>query len=199
MPPKKFIKVCEPKVKIPIIKHHIWCSGRCIYDQTTNPLITLSNIPLTKGSWCYILENGYSPDNQVAICKTDENTNHTRMELISLTQALKNIKNVIEEASKESSLGTGPSKEHHEIIINTNSYYVTNSYTMWIDKWELKNFFVGPGNPRPNRDLLLEVYDLKKYFDTSPKISLSINYIDEHLDDGVLKTVEMVNDRLKDS
>lgn len=84
------------------------------------------------GGWAAIIKHGNQRDE---IWGFDPETTNNRMELISVIEALKKIKK--------------PSK----IQIYTDSRYIRDGITSWIEKWQKNGWKTSSGTPVKNRDL----------------------------------------------
>ena len=96
-----------------------------------------------KGGWAAIINE----NNQIRkISGNDQNTTNNRMELIAPIKALKSI------------------KPGSEIKIYTDSQYVKNGITDWINTWLSNNWKNSKKQDVKNKDLWIELYYLNKSF-----------------------------------
>ena len=89
-----------------------------------------------KGGWAAIILDGKS---QLSISGSENKTTNNRMELMAPIMALKKIKN------------------SSEIIIHTDSRYVKDGITNWINKWKLNNWKNSSKKPVKNKDLWVKL------------------------------------------
>ena len=89
-----------------------------------------------KGGWAAIILDGKS---QSSISGSENKTTNNRMELMAPIMALKKIKN------------------SSEIIIHTDSRYVKDGITNWINKWKLNNWKNSSKKPVKNKDLWVKL------------------------------------------
>ena len=96
-----------------------------------------------KGGWAAIINE----NNQIRkISGNDQNTTNNRMELVAPIKALKSI------------------KPGSEIKIYTDSQYVKNGITDWINTWLSNNWKNSKKQDVKNKDLWIELYYLNKSF-----------------------------------
>ena len=89
-----------------------------------------------KGGWAAIILNG---KNQSSISGSENKTTNNRMELMAPIMALKKI------------------KIKSEITIYTDSRYVKDGITEWIQKWKLNNWKSSNKKPVKNKDLWVKL------------------------------------------
>jgi len=90
-----------------------------------------------KGGWAAIILDQNS--NQSSISGSESKTTNNRMELMAPIMALKNI------------------KKKSEIIIYTDSKYVKDGITDWIQKWKLNNWKNSNKKSVKNKDLWVKL------------------------------------------
>ena len=96
------------------------------------------------GGWAAIINE----NNQIKkISGNEKNTTNNRMELLAPIKALQGIK-------------TGS-----KIKVYTDSQYVKNGITEWINKWLSNNWKTSKKEDVKNKDLWIELYNLTKSFD----------------------------------
>ena len=81
----------------------------------------------------------------VEICGGDSDTTNNIMELRSVIEGLKRMK----------SLG------YHEVEVYTDSMYVKNGITIWINNWVKNNWKNSKGEPVKNKSLWVELLSVK--------------------------------------
>ena len=96
------------------------------------------------GGWAAIINEN---NKKKIICGNEKNTTNNRMELLAPINALKGIKP-----------GT-------EIKIFTDSQYVKNGITEWINMWLSNNWKTSKKKDVKNKDLWIELYNLTKFLD----------------------------------
>ncbi len=89
-----------------------------------------------KGGWAAII---LDKKNQLNISGGESKTTNNRMELMAAIMALKKIKN------------------RSEITIYTDSRYVKDGITNWINKWKLNNWKSSNKKPVKNKDLWIKL------------------------------------------
>ena len=89
-----------------------------------------------KGGWAAII---LDKKNQLNISGGESKTTNNRMELMAAIMALKKIKN------------------RSEITIYTDSRYVKDGITNWINKWKLNNWKNSNKKPVKNKDLWIKL------------------------------------------
>ena len=92
-----------------------------------------------KGGWAAII---LDKKNQLNISGGESKTTNNRMELMAAIMALKKIKN------------------RSEITIYTDSRYVKDGITNWINKWKLNNWKSSNKKPVKNKDLWIKLDNL---------------------------------------
>ena len=102
------------------------------------------------------------------ISGNEKNTTNNRMELMAPINALKNIN----------------SKDPIEIF--TDSKYVKNGITEWINTWVLNNWKTSKKEDVKNKDLWLELHKLNQ------SLSLKWNWVKAHAGDPLNEEVDML-------
>ena len=102
------------------------------------------------------------------ISGNEKNTTNNRMELMAPINALKNIN----------------SKDPIEIF--TDSKYVKNGITEWINTWVLNNWKTSKKEDVKNKDLWLELHKLNQSF------SVKWNWVKAHAGDPLNEEVDML-------
>jgi len=102
------------------------------------------------------------------ISGNEKNTTNNRMELMAPINALKNIN------SKDS------------IEIFTDSQYVKNGITEWINTWVLNNWKTSKKENVKNKDLWLELYKLNQ------TLNIKWNWVKAHAGDPLNEEVDMM-------
>ena len=102
------------------------------------------------------------------ISGNEKNTTNNRMELIAPIKALKNIN----------------SKDPIEIF--TDSKYVKNGITEWINTWVLNNWKTSKKDNVKNKDLWLELYKLNQ------SLNVKWNWVKAHAGDPLNEEVDML-------
>ena len=102
------------------------------------------------------------------ISGNEKNTTNNRMELMAPINALKNIN----------------SKDPIEIF--TDSKYVKNGITEWINKWVLNNWKTSKKANVKNKDLWLELHKLNQ------SLSVKWNWVKAHAGDPLNEEVDML-------
>ena len=117
------------------------------------------------GGWAAIInENG----NTRKISGNEKNTTNNRMELMAPINALKNIN----------------SKDPIEIF--TDSKYVKNGITEWINTWVLNNWKTSKKENVKNKDLWLELHKLNQ------SLSVKWNWVKAHAGNPLNEEVDML-------
>ena len=117
------------------------------------------------GGWAAIInENG----NTRKISGNEKNTTNNRMELMAPINALKNIN----------------SKDPIEIF--TDSKYVKNGITEWINTWVLNNWKTSKKENVKNKDLWLELHKLNQ------SLNVKWNWVKAHAGDPLNEEVDML-------
>lgn len=95
---------------------------------------------LVHGGWGAILiYNGH----QKKICGNKQNTTNNYMEMTAVVEALKLL------------------KERCDVVINSDSAYVVNSFTQgWIKNWQKNNWKTADNKPVKNKELWQEMIEL---------------------------------------
>ncbi len=96
------------------------------------------------GGWAAIIHEN---NNKKIISGNEKNTTNNRMELLAPINALREIK-------------SGP-----KIKIYTDSQYVKNGITEWINTWLNNDWKTSKKEDVKNKDLWIELYNLTKFFD----------------------------------
>ena len=102
------------------------------------------------------------------ISGNEKNTTNNRMELMAPINALKNIN----------------SKDPIEIF--TDSKYVKNGITEWINTWILNNWKTSKKENVKNKDLWLELHKLNQ------SLNVKWNWVKAHAGDGLNEEVDML-------
>ena len=117
------------------------------------------------GGWAAIIKiNGEIKK----ISGNEKNTTNNRMELMAPINALKNIN----------------SKDPIEIF--TDSKYVKNGITEWINKWVLNNWKTSNKDDVKNKDLWIELYKLNQ------SLNIKWNWVKAHAGDTLNEEVDML-------
>ena len=96
------------------------------------------------GGWAAIINEN---NKKKIISGNEKNTTNNRMELLAPINALRGIK-------------SGP-----KIKIYTDSQYVKNGITEWINTWLSNDWKTSKKEDVKNKDLWIELYDLTKFLD----------------------------------
>ena len=102
------------------------------------------------------------------ISGNEKNTTNNRMELIAPIKALKNI------------------NSNDPIEIFTDSKYVKNGITEWINTWVLNNWKTSKKEDVKNKDLWLELHKLNQ------SLSVKWNWVKAHAGDPLNEEVDML-------
>ena len=102
------------------------------------------------------------------ISGNEKNTTNNRMELMAPINALKNIN----------------SKDLIEIF--TDSKYVKNGITEWINKWVLNNWKTSKKEEIKNKDLWIELYELNQ------SLNVKWNWVKAHAGDTLNEEVDIL-------
>ena len=102
------------------------------------------------------------------ISGNEKNTTNNRMELMAPINALKNIN----------------SKDQIEIF--TDSKYVKNGITEWINTWVLNNWKTSKKEDVKNKDLWIELYKLNQ------SLNVKWNWVKAHAGDTLNEEVDML-------
>ena len=117
------------------------------------------------GGWAAIIKmNGEIKK----ISGNEKNTTNNRMELMAPINALKNIN----------------SKDLIEIF--TDSKYVKNGITEWINKWVLNNWKTSKKEDVKNKDLWIELYKLNQ------SLNVKWNWVKAHAGDTLNEEVDIL-------
>ena len=96
------------------------------------------------GGWAAIINEN---NKKKIISGNEKNTTNNRMELLAPINALREIKSV------------------SKIKIYTDSQYVKNGITEWINTWINNNWKTSKKDDVKNKDLWIELYNLTKFLD----------------------------------
>lgn len=116
-----------------------------------------------KGGWGAILKYG---DHTKEISGYAELTTNNKMELQAVIEALKLI------------------KKDYDIEIFTDSSYVKNGITSWINTWKLNNWKTSKRESVKNKELWLELDELRQ------KYNINWNWVKGHADDEINNRVD---------
>lgn len=116
-----------------------------------------------KGGWGAILKYG---DHTKEISGYAELTTNNKMELQAVIEALKLI------------------KKDYDIEIFTDSNYVKNGITSWINTWKLNNWKTSKRESVKNKELWLELDELRQ------KYNINWNWVKGHADDELNNRVD---------
>ena len=117
------------------------------------------------GGWAAIINE----DGKIKkISGNEKNTTNNRMELMAPINALKNIN----------------TKDPIEIF--TDSKYVKNGITEWINTWELNNWKTSKKENVKNKDLWLELHKLNQ------SLNVKWNWVKAHAGDPLNEEVDML-------
>ncbi len=116
-----------------------------------------------KGGWGAILKYG---DHTKEISGYAELTTNNKMELQAVIEALKLI------------------KKDYDIEIFTDSSYVKDGITKWINTWKLNNWKTSKKEPVKNKELWLELDELRQ------KYNINWNWVKGHADDEINNRVD---------
>ncbi len=105
------------------------------------------------GGWAAIISDGKETKK---ISGSEKNTTNNRMELLAPINALKEVNNDI------------------EIKIYTDSQYVKNGITEWINTWLANNWKTSKKEDVKNKDLWIELYNLNK------SLNIQWNWVKAH-------------------
>lgn len=93
------------------------------------------------GGWGVLLQYG---EHRKELCGGEAETTNNRMELMGAIRALEALK--------------GP----RHVILHTDSIYVKQGITSWIDNWQRKNWKNAAGKPVKNKDLWVALLEATK-------------------------------------
>ena len=112
------------------------------------------NLSLNKeGRWSFIYTNGTK---EIWSMYGDEiDTDKNRVILISLLELMEWIRD---------------SNNKKNLIVYTNSLYVVNCISEWLNKWKRTDFKVEDDTYRPNSDILRKIDKLKEYINITVKL-----------------------------
>ena len=116
-----------------------------------------------KGGWGAILKYG---DYTKEISGYAESTTNNKMELQAVIEALKLI------------------KKDYDIEIFTDSNYVKDGITKWINTWKLNNWKTSKKESVKNKELWLELDELRQ------KYNINWNWVKGHADDEINNKVD---------
>ena len=116
-----------------------------------------------KGGWGAILKYG---DHTKEISGYAELTTNNKMELQAVIEALKLI------------------KKDYDIEIFTDSNYVKDGITKWINTWKLNNWKTSKRESVKNKELWLELDELRQ------KYNINWNWVKGHADDEINNKVD---------
>ena len=115
------------------------------------------------GGWAAIINNNGEIKK---ISGNQKNTTNNRMELIAPINALKNM------------------NPKHQIEIFTDSKYVKNGITEWINTWVLNNWKTSKKEDVKNKDLWVELYNLNQ------SLNVKWNWVKAHAGDTLNEEVD---------
>ncbi len=101
-----------------------------------------------KGGWAFILIYG-SSKKEIKLQGNEVKTTNNRMEILASIKALEHLK---QEEIEE------------EIEIFTDSNYLKNGITIWIENWIKNNWKTASKKPVLNQDLWIRLFDLTRDF-----------------------------------
>ena len=99
------------------------------------------------GGWAAIIIRDYE---QEEITGYENNTTNNRMELVAVISAIEYL--------------TDKDGKQVEICIHTDSKYVTDGITKWIESWRLKGWKTAANKPVKNSDLWHKLNDLNQKY-----------------------------------
>ena len=117
------------------------------------------------GGWAAIINDGKE---KKKISGNEKNTTNNRMELLAPINALKDMKPGV------------------EIKIYTDSQYVKNGITEWINTWVLNNWKTSNKEDVKNKDLWIELYKLNQ------SLNVKWNWIKAHAGDTLNEEVDIL-------
>ena len=117
------------------------------------------------GGWGAILRYGAT---EKEIYGASKNTTNNIMELTAVIESLKNL------------------KKPCELIITTDSKYVKNGITEWINTWVLNNWKTSNKEDVKNKDLWIELYKLNQ------SLNINWNWVKAHAGDTLNEEVDML-------
>jgi ribonuclease HI len=92
----------------------------------------------------------FDEDTKVLIKGGEENTTNNRMELTAVIKSLESLEG------------------SYEIEIYTDSQYIVNGLTSWLDKWIKNGWKTSSGKPVENKDLWERLYNLSQRHKINP-------------------------------
>jgi len=98
------------------------------------------------GGWAYII---LSKGNEITDSGGNKDTTNNRMELTAVIMALKAI-------------ADNSTWDKAAIVLHTDSQYVKNGITSWIDRWVKNGWKTAAKKPVKNKDLWEKLYQLNK-------------------------------------
>ena len=117
------------------------------------------------GGWAAIIND----EKEITkISGSEKNTTNNRMELLAPINALKNMKSGV------------------EIKIYTDSQYVKNGITEWINTWLANNWKTSKKEDVKNKDLWIELYKLNQ------SLNVKWNWIKAHAGDTLNEEVDIL-------
>lgn len=124
------------------------------------------------GAWGAILQFGNQTKEISGIAL---NTTNNQMELQAVIEALKILK-----------------KKNISIEVISDSKYVINGITEWIHNWIIRDWVTSARKPVENKELWMELYDLKLRFK-----EIIFTHVEGHADcEGNIQVDKLLNDRM---
>ena len=117
------------------------------------------------GGWAAIIDDGKEIKK---ISGNEKNTTNNRMELLAPINALKGMKPGV------------------QIKIYTDSQYVKNGITEWINTWMVNNWKNSKKEDVKNKDLWIDLYNLNK------SLSIQWNWVKAHNGDPLNEEVDLL-------
>lgn len=140
----------------------IWSDGGCRGNGRENNI----------GAWGAILQFGNQTKEISGIAL---NTTNNQMELQAVIEALKILR-----------------KKNISVEIISDSTYVVNGITSWINNWIKKGWITTSKKPVENKELWIELYNLKNQFK-----EIVFIHVDGHADcEGNIRVDKLLNDRM---
>lgn len=130
------------------------------------------------GGWGVYLKYGDKTTTIKGGCK---NTTNNIMELTACIEALKRLKS-----------------KNKETIVYTDSAYVLNGITSWIHSWMAKGWRTSQKKPVENKELWIELYNLKKQFSNIQFVKVK-GHSDNFGNNMADKLVNDIMDELEDT
>ncbi len=119
----------------------IYTDGSCLTNPGNGGWAAIINDDPGNGGWAAIIND----EKEIRkISGSEKNTTNNRMELLAPINALKDMKPGV------------------EIKIYTDSQYVKNGITEWINTWLANNWKTSKKEDVKNKDLWIELYNLNK-------------------------------------